>query len=149
MQRETLEQRKRGETGEWIPNSVLVNRLKNEYPKLTEEVVRVLTSRYINQAVSERYADKEKRGIFSFYRTTRKGRNWLIRNQDLIDDVIKWREEPIPLGLMSYAVAPRGTPIICENREEDVLRGIEDVDEFMKKIKEQNPDLKSLYLRFK
>ena len=50
---------------------------------------------------------------------------------------------------MSFAVAPTGSPLIIEGHGEDgYLRGVEHVDDFMRKIKEMNPGLRSMYLRF-
>ena len=149
LQRASMEQNKKGETSGWVQYSVLVDRLSKEYPKLTASSVPVLTSRYLRKAVAEGYVDREKRGRNVFYKVTREGNLFLIGRRDQLDDVMRWFEAPVGVGLMSFAVAPTGSPLIIEDRGgDDSLHGVEHVEEFMRKIKEMNPGLRSMYLRF-
>ena len=145
-----MEQSNKGDTSGWVRRYVLVNRLKVEYPKLTLESISVLTSRYLKNAVEEGYAEKWKEGNKAFYRVTLEGNLFLISRRDQVDGVMKWHEAMVCAGLMSFAVAPTGSPLIIENHDENVnLNGVELVDEFMRHMKEKNQGLRSLYLRFK
>lgn len=126
----------------------IVNRLRNEY-SVSPGSVPVLTARYLKKAVSPGYVMGEKRGRNVFYRVTESGNSFLINRRDQLDGVMKWYENPVSYGLMSFVVAPRGAHVIGETREEDgTIKGVENIDEFMKEMKEKNPTLRSMFLRF-
>jgi len=143
-----MEQNKKGDTGGWVQWSVLVDRLRNEYTKVSGESVPVLASRYLKNALVDGYVDREKKGRKVFYRVTVDGSAFLISRRDQLDDMVRWYETPTGVGLMSFAVAPEGAPLIGETRDEDSFSGVEEVELFMRRIKEKNPNLRSLYLRF-
>jgi len=150
LERASMEQNKKGQTGEWIQYGILKNRILVEYPRLTASSVPVLVSRYLKKAVIDGYVEKEKRGRNAFYRITADGGVFLLGRRDQLDDkVVQWHEAGVDFGYMSFAVAPAGSPLIIErHREDGSLHDVEEVDDFMKKIKKKNPGLRSMYLRF-
>jgi len=145
-----MEQSKKGETDDWIQYGVLVDRILVEYPRLTASSVPVLVSRYLREADSDGYVKRDKRGRNVFYRITSEGTLYMLGRRDQLDNrVIPWYETGVDFGYMSFAVAPTGSPLIIEGHgEEGSLDGVEEVDVFMRKIKEKNPGLRGMYLRF-
>ena len=148
LDRESLKLVKSGDkTGE-VQYSNLVKRLAAEYPSISSESVPVLASRYLKMALAEGLVTREKRGRNVFYRPTGRGKSLLARRQDQLDTGRRWFEEEMHYGYMSFALAPKGAPIIGEYRVDESIRGVKEVVEVMKKLKEKNPDLDSIILRF-
>ena len=68
----------------------------------------------------------------------------------MLDYEIIWSVTLIGAALMSFALTPWGSPIIADSAHQQgiSIQVVDDVEEFMEKIKEKNPLLRSLYLRF-
>ena len=100
-----MEQSKKGATDDWVQYGVLVARVLVEYPRLTASSVPVLVSRYLGEAVSDGYVEKEKRGRNVFYRITSEGALFLLGRRDQLDDnVTPWYEAGVDYGYMSYVI---------------------------------------------
>jgi hypothetical protein len=84
----------------------------------------------------------------TYYKISKKGSTFLIGKQDLLDDVLIWSESPTNTGLASFAFVPYYDSDSVDKQFAENLWNFDLVEDFMKKMKEKNPMLRSMYLRF-
>jgi len=147
--REIEVRRKKGNDDPRPTYTVLLNRVIQENTGLKESSARPQTSKYLKNLKKGGYIVKEKIGRNVFYNVTVEGRVYCLTNMDRLDPSRMWFEEMLQGCYMSFAVVPPGYGIIREKRDESVeFKGKEVIQELVKQLKELNPDLDSLYLRF-
>lgn len=147
--REIDVRRKKGYDDPRATYTVLLNRVIQENTGLKESSARPQTSRYLTNLRKAGYIDKEKIGRNVFYDVTAEGRFYCLTNMDMLDPSRKWFEEMLRGCYASFAVVPPCYGIIREKRDESVeLRGKEELQQLVNHLKELNPDLDSLYIRF-
>ena len=147
--REIKVRRKKGYEDPRATYTVLLNRVIQENTGLKESSARPQTSRYLKNLGKDGYVVREKIGRNVFYDVTAAGRFYHLTSMDRLDPSRKWVEELLQGCYMSFAVVPPSYGLIHERRDESIeLKGKEKLQELVNKIKELNPELDSLYIRF-
>jgi len=70
-----------------------------------------------------------------------------MNSRDQLDSSRKWYEASIAEAYLSYAMTPFENGLIRERLDGGSLNGKDKIEELIKVIKEENPDLESVYLR--
>jgi DNA-binding MarR family transcriptional regulator len=147
--REIKVRRKRGLQDPRAPYTVILNRLILENNGLKESSARPQASRYLKRLGKEGYIFREKKGRNVFYDVTPKGRHMHLNSMDRLNPSRKWGEHQEQGILYSFAMVPASYGLIHERRGESIeLKGKEQIMELVNQIKEQNPELDSLIIRF-
>ena len=127
--------------------TVLLNRLLKENDGVLESSARPQIAKYLRNLRSDGYITKERIGRNVYYDVSADGRIYHLTSRDNMDSSRRWLEEPIQGGYLSYAVAPVEGGLINERLEQDGLLGKEKIKELVRQIKEENPDIDSIYIR--
>jgi DNA-binding MarR family transcriptional regulator len=147
LKRESEEGYKRVDMETRVNWSDICRRIKVEHPFINSSSIPVIVSRILKRLVDEKLCEKKEIGRESLYSITPKGRRWLMANQEFFDKRRKWYEEPLEGVYLSYAVTPPEYGLIHEGRNDEKLKGKEQIEELINEMKEKNPDIETIIIR--
>lgn len=147
LTRESDEMDKRKNSRKYVIVSDIIRRIETEHPYINELSIPVLISRILNRLEKDELINKNKQGREVILKITPLGRNWLSANMDKLDKTKRWFEKPLNGAYFSYAITPPEYGLIHERKDHDLLENTKYVDDFIKKIKKENPELDTLILR--